>query len=918
MQIPEIKSRLPILTVVQHYDHKPNRNNLIKCPFHEDDKPSLQLYPTTNTWHCFGCNKGSDQIDFIKLKENCTMHQAINKAIELIPQIKTQITNLMNPAPTKQFTQEQRIHALTTAFTYFARSIASTDNAKQYLQSRSLDPQKITVGYDGHNFHKSKETTADLKKRYIAIGLIYPDKLGRKDSYHSFFDGCIVFPIYNEKGEIVNLYGRSIDDSSTQLTVKSKASKHHYLPGKHQGLYPKYPKPEAEILLLTECIIDAATLIQIPEIKSKCEIISCYGTNNFTEEHRAAIKNLQQLKEVIFFFDGDKAGREAVETHSKIIKEIKPNIKVSYIETPEGEDINSLIQGHESAVYTELLSNRKFFLSSEPEIKTNGSTSLTANGEDKTETIKNANQITTEPSQSKDIITGKLNTDNPEQLIYETEQTTITLWGGIEHYNIKKLRATIHIQSRQNEYLEYRDTVDLYSNSQTERLIREAGERLETGTSTMSKTITGLTKALEQYRQKEREKQRQSEEAAKKKNQESFTTQEMQQGERLLKDKNLMEKTEEHIKNIGLVGEEEKGMLLFFILLTRMFKEPLHALVQGKSGSGKTYLLKKIAGLLPKAHIRIATALTENTLYHSMKGFWTHVVLLIEDLDGVISALLALREMMSNQSISKFSTEKDLKTGEFKQMMLYVEGPICVAGATTKDKFYEDNANRSFLIQVNETPEYQEKALEHQRKDIAGLLDKSKEQQTQTILKAAQLHLEPLEVVIPFGDELRIPDYIFKKLRTNGHYLTLIKAIAFWNQKQREIMQKADGTRYIEATLEDVAWANKLSKEVLLRKSDELNGALRGFFESVKTWLKTNERENFYAKPLREKLRMNPMQVNRYLKELEQRGYLKQTGGNRKTGFEYSVTTWNDYEQLKSGMNILDETLEKLRKKYAK
>ena len=180
------------------------------------------------------------------------------------------------------------------------------------------------------------------------------------------------------------------------------------------------------------------------------------------------------------------------------------------------------------------------------------------------------------------------------------------------------------------------------------------------------------------------------------------------------------------------------------------------------------------------------------------------------------------------------------------------------------------------------------------------------------------MHLEPLGVIIPLGNELRIPDYVFKKLRTNAHYLTLIKAIAFWNQKQREIKQKPDGTRFIEATLEDVKWANKLSKEVLLRKSDELNGALRGFFESVKSWLKSNNHEHFYAKPLREKLRMNPMQVNRYLKELEQRGYLKQTGGNRKTGFEYSVITWDDYEQLKIGMNIMDETLEKLREKYEK
>lgn len=976
MEISEIKSQLNIIAVAEHYGCKPNSRNkfgtgstiMIKCPFHEDDKPSLQLYPKTNTWHCFGCGKGTDTIDFIKLKEGFDKlsprtgtHQALNKAktlvlsgAEALQHIPThlpagalaQAGKIKSTTLMKELTALQRTEALTKAFSYFARSTKA--EAKKYLEKRALNPAKITVGYDGHNFHKDKEITPEQKELYLQTGLIYPDKLGRSNNYHSFFDGCIVFPTHNEKGEIVNLYGRCIDES--------KESKHRYLPGKHQGIYPHYPKTETEKLIITECIIDCATLLQIPEITSKYELMSCYGTNNFTAEHQTAIKNLQALKEVILFYDGDKAGRAAIEAHAKIIKEtcgersrsIKPQIKISYVETPDNEDINSLLQGHEMAVFTELLSNRKpfdfaqdkFFLSMET-VQQNGNTevSLSNHPVKTSDEKKNADlpvRSTTEAgtitnTESKHI--ENLNTDNAEQLIFTNEWLTATLWGGVEIYNIKKLRATLHLQSRSNEYLEYRDTVDLYSNSHTQRLIREAAEKLETGSNAMNKSIAALTKALEQYRQKERDKQRKREEEEKNKNRETFTQQEIQQGEKFLKDKNLMQKTENHIKNIGLVGEEEKGMLLFFILLTRMFKEPLHALVQGKSGSGKTYLLKKIASLVPKSHIRITTALTENTLYHSLKDFWKHMILLIEDLDGAFNALLPLREMMSNQSISKLSTEKDLKSGEFKQMMLYVEGPVCVAGATTKDKIYEDNANRSFLIQVNETNEHQERVLEYQRNEIAGLLDKSKQQQTQIILKTAQLHLEPLEVVIPFGNELRIPDYVFKKLRTNAHYLTLIKAIAFWNQKQREIKQKADGTRYIEATLEDVEWANRLSKEVLLRKSDELNGALRGFFENIKVGLKANNKEtdkggsrtplnqnyreqSFYAKPLREKLRMNPMQINRYLKELEQRGYLKQTGGNRKTGFEYSVTVWDDYEQLKSGMNILDKVLEKLKNKY--
>lgn len=913
MHISDIRQQLDILGLVQQYGLQPSRNNMIKCPFHEDDKPSLQLYPKTNTWHCFGCGKGTDVIDFIQLKEDFTKHRAITKAKKLIG-FEPKLVRVVQEKPQpKELSHAERVEALTRAFTYFARSMKGRDlKPKEYLQNRNLDPEKLTLGFDGHLFHKS--ATDQQKEEYLSLGLIYPDKLRRENNFHSLFDCCIVFPMYNDKGEIVNLYGRCTDETNK--------SKHRYLPGKHTGLYPGYPKAETQTVILTECIIDSATLESLSVSGlSSFSLLSLYGTNGLTAEHIHALQNLKDLKEIILFFDGDQAGKEANEKHSKYLKDLFPEVKVSAIPTPDNEDINSLsvLYGENAAAFIEdLISKRVFFLSQEnkePEnpVKPSDEKKKSDSSDNTSVSAVKSLSVAVSVSYSPDSL---LNTDNPEQLIFKNEWLTASVWGGIDLYNIKKLRATLHLQSLSNESLEYRDTVDLYSNTHTQRLIREASEKLETGTMAMTKSISALTKELEGYRQQQREQERKRQEQEKERGKETFSAEQLRAAEQFLKSKSLMKQTEAHIHNIGLVGEEEKGMLLFFILLTRLFQNPLHALVQGKSGSGKTYLLKCIAGLIPKAHCQITTALTENTLYHSSEGYWKHKILLIEDLDGVLSALLPLREMMSNQSISKISTEKNLKTGEFEPKLLYVEGPVCVAGATTKDKIYEDNANRSFLIQVNESPEHQQRVLEYQRKEIAGLLDKSKQVQTQTLFKAAQLHLQPMEVIIPFGDQLRIPDYVFKKLRTNAHYLTLIKAIAFWHQKQREIKEKEDGTKYIEATLKDVAWANKLSREVLLRKSDELNGALRGFFESIKAWMKTNNMETFQAKPLRERFRMNPMQVNRYLRELEQRSYIKQAGGNRKTGFEYTITVWDDYEQLQSGLNILDEVLEILKAQY--
>ncbi|MBI4648817.1 MAG: hypothetical protein HY738_20060, partial [Bacteroidia bacterium] len=83
MEITEIKQRVSILTILNHYVLKPDKNNRLCCPFHKEKTPSLQVYPESNTWTCFSsnCTAGSgDQIYKKKKKENITKHEAILKA----------------------------------------------------------------------------------------------------------------------------------------------------------------------------------------------------------------------------------------------------------------------------------------------------------------------------------------------------------------------------------------------------------------------------------------------------------------------------------------------------------------------------------------------------------------------------------------------------------------------------------------------------------------------------------------------------------------------------------------------------------------------------------------------------------------------------------------------------------------------
>ncbi|MFZ1524149.1 MAG: CHC2 zinc finger domain-containing protein, partial [Saprospiraceae bacterium] len=86
MEITEIKTLLTLEQVLHYYHLKPDKNLRLCCPWHDDKTPSLQIYPSTNTWTCFSskCKAGSgDATDMIMKMERCTKHEALIKATEM-------------------------------------------------------------------------------------------------------------------------------------------------------------------------------------------------------------------------------------------------------------------------------------------------------------------------------------------------------------------------------------------------------------------------------------------------------------------------------------------------------------------------------------------------------------------------------------------------------------------------------------------------------------------------------------------------------------------------------------------------------------------------------------------------------------------------------------------------------------------
>jgi len=245
-----------------------------------------------------------------------------------------------------------------------------------------------------------------------------------------------------------------------------------------------------------------------------------------------------------------------------------------------------------------------------------------------------------------------------------------------------------------------------------------------------------------------------------------------------------------------------------------------------------------------------------------------------------------------------------------------VEGPVCVAGCTTKEHIYEDNANRSFLLYLDESQEQDDKIMQYQRQISSGEVNFYEQKEIQEFLQNTQRILKPIRIINRYAKNLSLPLEVFKPRRTNNHYLQFIEAITFYYQYQRKPQaNKETGEIYIETTLEDIENANRLLKEVLLRKSDELTGSCRNYLESLKSYLKANKKKQFTNREIRQVLRVNPSNQKRYNLQLQLGYYIKKVEGKKATGYHYEIVSTTEYNQLQSKINsVLDKTLEKLKK----
>ena len=762
MEIQDIKSNLTLSQILSHYGLKP-KNNMLNCPFHEDKTASLQVNLEKHFYKCHACGAKGDQIQWVQDYEKITKHEAIIKCEQLA---NSQEPVVWETKKTIEISQLQKTTFLEIMFKSFRKGLINSQPAKDYCKKRNLDHTKLEISFNSGQFHHGERRTEELINNSLAVGLLLDNGLktsAGEIAYSIFGKYSLVFALKNKENEIVSFYFRSVLDE--------QKAKHFYLKNR-TGIYPNYPNPKTKKLILTESIIDAASILQIDEVVKNYSVLACYGTNGLNEEIQKAILELTELEEIIFAFDNDDAGKEAVKKYAEQFKQYK----ISTIELPN-KDINETLQLHEPEIFIELLEQRKPILFSNEVEKLNYSI------EDKAE-----------PKQNKSV---KSVADNKP----------------IDFLKTKELLKRLNVQ----------------------------------------------------------------------------------------------------IGKSGIVGEENSRLLLFLIIISYMNKSPIHAIVQGSSGSGKTHIISRIADLMPGEDVLRFTRITESSLYNWGEFDLFRKIIIIEDLDGLKEdALYALRELISNQFLSSSVSMKD-KKGNNKSTRKEVKGQFSSLSATTKGETYEDNMSRSFLIAVDESKEQTQRIIENQNKRNAGEIDPKESQKAVQFIQAMIRNLKHYEVINPYATKLQLPEKVHKIRRLNEMYQAVIKQVTFLNQYQRQLTKD----NQLITEIEDIEQATEILFESIILKVDELDGSLRQFFERLKKYVK-NDNEEFILRDIRQDLSISKTQIFRYIQTLLELEYIKQIGGYSNKGIRYKICYWDNYQKLRSEIkDFLIKQIEVIKEKKA-
>ncbi len=345
--IDNVLSRIDIVDIIDSRVplRKAGRDFQACCPFHNEKSPSFTVSQTKQFYHCFGCGAHGTAISFLMEFDRMEFRDAIE---ELAKQAGLELPKTDDNAP-QQKTDNSLYDLMQQAAQFYRQQLRLHPQAIDYLKQRGLSGEiaaDFGIGFAPPGWDSLGQALAQNNSRkteqLVTNGMLIRNDQGR---CYDRFRNRIMFPIRDRRGRVIAFGGRVIDPEDKPKYLNSPES-----PLFHKGreLYGLFEARQAarhiERLLVVEGYMDVVALAQ----HGIRNAVATLGTA-LTSDHLQPL--FRTTQEVVFCFDGDRAGRDAAwKALDIVLPEIQDGRQARFMFLPDGEDPDTLVRkiGHEA------------------------------------------------------------------------------------------------------------------------------------------------------------------------------------------------------------------------------------------------------------------------------------------------------------------------------------------------------------------------------------------------------------------------------------------------------------------------------------------------------------------------------------------------------------------------------------------
>ncbi len=343
--IQDLLNRVDIVDVIDKSVplKKAGANYQACCPFHNEKSPSFTVSPTKQFYHCFGCGAHGTAIGFLMEHNGMSFVEAIHELAKGVGMIVPQEEKTQAEREARRATQQMALglqDALQQAANYYKAELKKSQRAIDYLKARGLSGEvakKFQIGYAPAGWQNLQSVFSHYEDESLSTaGLVVTNDEGRR--YDRFRDR-IMFPIHNQKGEVIGFGGRVINPEDTPKYYNSPETplfqKGHELYGLFQA---RRAMRDAGRVLVVEGYMDVVALAQYGIEYA----VAALGTAT-TPFH--ITKLMRQTDEIVFCFDGDNAGRTAAwRAAMNALPALTDGLKLRFLFLPKEHDPDSYVR----------------------------------------------------------------------------------------------------------------------------------------------------------------------------------------------------------------------------------------------------------------------------------------------------------------------------------------------------------------------------------------------------------------------------------------------------------------------------------------------------------------------------------------------------------------------------------------------